>query len=129
VTVVVDASALVVAVVEAGERGGRARELLAGGASAPHLVDAEVGQSLRGLVLRGALEPEAAWRSLGYAGDLVQERFEHRPLQRLAWSWRANVSFYDGMYAALASLLDLPLLTVDARMAAALEGLVDVQTL
>ena len=128
-TVVVDASALVIAVVEHGERGGRARDVLAAGASAPHLVDAEVGQSLRGLVLRGALEPEAAWRSLGYAGDLVQQRFDHQPLQRLAWSWRANVSFYDGLYAALASLLDLPLVTADARLAGALERFLDVQIL
>jgi predicted nucleic acid-binding protein len=129
VTVVADASALVVAVTEAGERGQRARDALSGGASAPHLVDAEVGQALRGLVLRGVLEPEPAWRSLGYAGGLVQQRFAHPALFRLAWSLRSNVGFYDGLYAAVARLLGLPLVTADARLADTLQDVIAVDLL
>jgi hypothetical protein len=36
------------------------RARLAGGAAAPHLVDAEVGQAVRGLVLRGMLDAKLA---------------------------------------------------------------------
>jgi predicted nucleic acid-binding protein len=120
--IVVDASALVVAVTDTTERGARARSRLADGCAAPHLIDAEVGQSLRGLVLRGLLDEGAAERSLEYAEHLVVDRYPHQPLRRRAWALRYRVSFYDGLYVALATLFDLPLVTADARLAAAVRA-------
>ena len=79
--IVVDGSALVIAVADTTERGERVRSRLADGAIAPHLVDAEVGQSLRGLVARGLLDASMAVRSLWAAERLVLERFPHPPLR------------------------------------------------
>ena len=117
--IVIDGSALVVAVVDTTERGGGVRSRLDDGAIAPHLVDAEVGQAVRGLVLRGRVEADAAERSVAAAEALVLERYPHRPLRRRAWELRANVSFYDGLYVALAELTGCPLVTADAKRAAA----------
>jgi hypothetical protein len=48
--IVADGFALVIAVADTTERGDRVRSWLAEGAIAPHLVDAEVGQAICGLV-------------------------------------------------------------------------------
>ena len=117
--IVIDGSALVVAVVDTTERGDRVRVRLADGAVAPHLVDAETGQAVRGLVLRGLLDADAGERSVAAAEALVLERYPHPPLRRRAWELRANVSFYDGLYVALAEATDQPLVTADAKLAAA----------
>lgn len=117
--IVIDGSALVVGVTDTTERGRAVRARLADGAIAPHLVDAHAGQALHGLVLRGLLEAAAGERSLAAAEALVIERYPHRPLRPRAWMLRANVSFYDGLYVALAELTGHPLVTADAKLAAA----------
>jgi predicted nucleic acid-binding protein len=117
--IVVDGSALVIAVADTSERGQRARARLADGAIAPHLIDAEVGQGLRALVLRGLLDATMAARSLSAAEHLVLERFAHPPLRPRAWQLRANVSFYDGLYVALAETAGVPLLTADVKLSGA----------
>jgi predicted nucleic acid-binding protein len=119
VTVVVDGSALAIAVTDTTPRGDRVLEQLGAGAVAPHLVDAEVGQAIRGLVLRGLLAAGDAETSLAAAEALVVERFPHPPLRSRAWQLRSNVSFYDGLYVALAEALRLPLLTADAKLVGA----------
>jgi predicted nucleic acid-binding protein len=125
--VVIGGSALVVAVVDTTDRGRRARAALADGAVAPHLVDAEVGQAVRGLVLRRLLDEDAAVRSIATAEHLVQERFPHPPLRSAAWSLQANVSFYDALYIALAAKLELPLVTADAKLATAAREIVRIE--
>jgi predicted nucleic acid-binding protein len=117
--IVADGSALVLAVADTTERGQRVRSRIADGAIAPHLVDAEVGQAVRGLVRRGLLDPEAALRSLRAAEHLVLDRFPHPPLRPRAWQLRDNVSFYDGLYVALAERTGLALLTADVKLSAA----------
>jgi predicted nucleic acid-binding protein len=84
---------------------------------APHLIDAEVGQALRRWVRLGSLTAEAAGRALWEVEDLPLERVEHEDLLHAAWGLRDNFSFYDGLYVALALMLDEPLLTFDARLA------------
>lgn len=79
--IVIDGSALVVVVADTTDRGRRVRSLLDEGAVAPHLVDAEVGQAIRGLVLRGLLDERSARRSLAAAEDLVVTRY---PIPRCA---------------------------------------------
>lgn len=114
--IVIDASALALAVADTGPRGRRARDLLDEGGVAPHLVDAEIGQALRGLLLRGELDEAAAERSLLAAEALVVERFPHPPLRGRAWQLLRTVSFYDGLYVALAERLGQALLTADAKL-------------
>lgn len=84
---------------------------------APHLIDAEVGHALRRSVRLGELTADAAGRALWEVGDLPVERVEHELLIHVAWGLRENFSFYDGLYVALALMLDEPLLTFDARLA------------
>ena len=118
--VVVDASVVVLAL------GGKSatdrelrRRLAHAGCHAPHLVDAEVGSSLRRRVRAGALTATAGRAGLGGLRTLIDERYPHGPLADAAWRLRDNVSFYDALYVVLASRLDLALLTADARLAAA----------
>ena len=118
--IVIDASALVIAVADTTDRGARARGLLAEGSAAPHLIDAEVGQGVRGLVLRGKLDSQLAERSLDAAQHLVVDRYPHPPLRPRAWLLRHQVSFYDGLYVALAEVLQLALVTADAKLASAI---------
>lgn len=86
---------------------------------APHLIDAEIGHALRRHVQRGAMDPEAAAEALWEIDQLPVERVEHELLVHVAWDLRENFSFYDGLYVALALMLDEPLLTFDARLARA----------
>lgn len=72
---------------------------------------------LRGLALRQALDLDEAERSLQAAEDLVVERFAHPPLKRRVWELGHSVSYYDGLYIALAEVLALELVTADARLA------------
>jgi predicted nucleic acid-binding protein len=84
---------------------------------APHLIDAEVGHALRRSVHLGKLTADAAGRALWEVDELPVERVEHELLIHVAWGLRDNFSFYDGLYVALALMLDEPLLTFDARLA------------
>jgi predicted nucleic acid-binding protein len=117
--IVIDGSALVIGVTDTTERGDGVRSRLRDGAVAPHVVDAEAGQAIRGLVLRGLLDDDAAARSLAAAERLVVERYPHPPLGSRAWQLKDNVSYYDGLYVALAEEAGLPLVTADARLAKA----------
>jgi predicted nucleic acid-binding protein len=84
---------------------------------APHLIDAEVGHTLRREVRLGRMDVEAATEALWEIDDLPLRRIEHEPLVHIAWDLRDNLSFYDGLYVALALMLNEPLLTFDTRLA------------
>lgn len=84
---------------------------------APHLIDAEVGQALRRWVRLGKLNADAAGRALWEVDEVPVERVEHELLIHVAWGLRDSFSFYDGLYVALALMIDEPLLTFDARLA------------
>jgi len=115
---VLDASALVLAL--AGKTDGasalRAR-LTDVRRHAPHLIDAEVGNVLRRHERDGRLSAPEALQALRAARVFVDHRYPHvGPLEELAWTWRHNLSFYDALYVALATLLDVPLVTGDTRL-------------
>lgn len=86
---------------------------------APHLIDAEVGHSLRRRVVQGDLSMAAGLEALEVLRSLPLQRAAHAHLLDRAWELRENVSFYDGLYVALAELLALPLVTLDGRLAKA----------
>jgi predicted nucleic acid-binding protein len=81
---------------------------------APHLIDAGVGNVLRRHQQAGRITTREADRAGRVAARLIDHHYPHiGPLARRAWSLRQNLSFYDALYVALASYLDVPLLTVD----------------
>lgn len=84
---------------------------------APHLVDAEVGNVLRRRVLRRQLTANEAEYLLVEGAALIDHRHEMTgELAKPAWALRENVSFYDGLYVALAAALYVTLLTADERL-------------
>jgi predicted nucleic acid-binding protein len=120
---VIDASVLV-AVLAGGEYVGWAEAQLSAAGTrhslwAPHLIDAEVGHALRRLVATGGLEDDRAAAALGDLGGMQLRRIVHTDLLDRAWQLRHNLSFYDGLYVALAELLETSLITLDNRLARA----------
>jgi len=118
---VVDAS-VIFELLTLGERKEAAAERLLGEQRAfwaPELLDAEVGSALRRAVRRKSIDADQAAEALGELRTLPIHRVSHERLAQFAWLLRDNVSFYDGLYVALAQLLDKPLLTFDARLARA----------
>lgn len=86
---------------------------------APHLVDAEVMQTLRRLVASGSVSDTDANRAVRQWSRLGLTRLSVAGLTSRIWSLRHNLSAYDASYVALAEALDCPLLTADARLAGA----------
>lgn len=96
---------------------------------APHVIDAEVGHSLRRRVAARQLHPEDARDALGDLVRLPLRRVAHRELLDSAWALRDNLSFYDALYAALAERLEVPFLTLDSRLAKAVEACTEIRVL
>jgi predicted nucleic acid-binding protein len=88
--------------------------------AAPHLLDSEVTNALRRLVLRGLLtEPQGQAAMDGFV-SLALTRYAAHALRRRMWELRHNRSAYDATYLALAERTGASaLLTTDARLAEA----------
>jgi predicted nucleic acid-binding protein len=120
VTLVVDASMLVAALIDSGTDGRWAEALLTSDSlAAPHLLSAEASNILRRSARSGAISAEQA--SLAHADllDLRVELFPYAPFAARIWNLRDNVTCYDAWYVALAEALNAPLATLDARLAKA----------
>jgi predicted nucleic acid-binding protein len=118
---VLDASVLVEALID-GTHGKQARASIhssPGWLWAPFVVDAEVGHALRRNVRTGLVSNKAAKLALDDLMEMRLERVSHRFLSERAWQMRDNLSFYDGLYVALAEALEAPLVTLDERLAKA----------
>lgn len=118
---VLDASALVLALIGKTDAADALRQQLQTvRRHAPHLIDAEVGNVLRRHERDGRISAQEASAALGASRALIEHRYPHAgPLAELAWTWRANVSFYDALYVALAVRLGVPLITADLKLAKA----------
>lgn len=119
-TVVIDASVVVAALVDVGPDGIWAEAILASEPlAAPHLMLVEVANILRRAALTGAISEATA----GHAhDDLLALRvvlFPYAPLAPRAWELQSNVTIYDGCYVALAEALASPLATLDKKLARA----------
>lgn len=115
---VVDASVLV-DYLAGGEHAESSRERLIRGDEAlwaPHLVDAEIGHVLRRAVAVGELRQPTARAALEDLGSMPLRRAGHVGLLERAWALRANVTFYDALYVALAERVEMALVTLDARL-------------
>lgn len=119
-TVVVDASAVVAALVDDGPDGRWAEsEIVREGLAAPYLMPVEAANILRRAVLAGDLSADTA--TLAHE-DLVALRvdlFPYEPHARRVWQLRDNLTAYDAWYVALAEALGTPLVTLDERIARA----------
>lgn len=88
----------------------------AGAIAVPHLLDVEVGQVLRRVVLRAEMSEDGVRRALDRLLSFPLRRFGHELLLARALEMRDNVTVYDGVFLALAEALKAPLLTSDARL-------------
>ena len=116
-TVVVDASAVVAALVDAGPDGEWATaELLRDVPVAPHLMPVEAANILRRAVRSGALSADSGTLAHNDLLALPIELFPYQPLALRVWELRDNLTSYDACYVALAEALDAPFVTLDARI-------------
>ena len=117
--IVADASVMVEMLRRSGSPAGEAldRQFAVGeGVCAPHLLDAEVGNTLRRFWLRGDMSPARVREALDDLAGLPIRRLAHGGLLMRAFELRSNVTIYDGLYLALAERLDVPLLSCDAAL-------------
>ena len=117
---VVDASVLAPAIADDGPDGDAARARLRGQSLvAPELIDLETTSVIRRQSLAGKLDARRAGLALTDLLELPLRRAPHRPLLDRCWELRENLTVYDACYVALAEVLDVVLLTADARLAKA----------
>ncbi len=116
-TLVVDASVVVAALIDAGPDGSWAEQLLGSDALvAPHLLPVEVANVLRRAVAADEVSADSA--SLAHS-DLLGLRvdlFDYEPVAERVWELRGSISSYDAWYVALAESVDAPLATLDRRL-------------
>ena len=119
-SVVVDASVLIAALIDTGPHGTWAEEVLAdGGLHAPELARVEATNILRRLERAKKItlpEGNAAHEDLM---QLSVELFSFDPFAERVWELRHSMTSYDAWYVAVAEALELPLATLDARLAKA----------
>ncbi|MFE6745571.1 type II toxin-antitoxin system VapC family toxin [Kitasatospora purpeofusca] len=116
--IVVDASALVLALADEGERGTAARaELAADGEwAAPEHIVIEVMQSLRGLYLARELDAERVGELAAELPRLAIRKLPVEPLLGRIWELKDNLTPDDAAYVAVAELVGAPLVTADLRL-------------
>ncbi len=119
-TLVVDASTVVAALVDAGPLGAWAEAVLVRGPlAAPHLMPAEAANILRRTALAGEISADVAALAHDDLLALRAELVPYAPLASRAWELRANVTAYDAWYVALAETLSAPLATLDVKLSRA----------
>lgn len=119
-SLVVDASALVALLTDAGADGEWAAATLRGAMlSAPELVHFETANVLRRLQVAGELLPVEATLAHDDLLLLPLQLWPYAPLAQRVWDLRGSLTCYDASYVALARLLAAPLVTTDRRLARA----------
>lgn len=117
-SVVVDASVIVAALIDTGPDGVWAEEIIDDQVLyAPELVRVEVTNVLRRLELAKEITTAEA---NGAQEDLTQleiEQFPFEPFSGRIWELRHTVTGYDAWYVAVAEELGYPLATLDRRLA------------
>jgi predicted nucleic acid-binding protein len=118
--IVVDASIVVTALADDGPDGDRIRARLRGERLvAPHLVDVEVLSAWRRLATAGDLDQRRVALAMEDLRALRLERVAHGPVMGRCWELHQNLTVYDATYAALAEVMEVPLVTADAKLASA----------
>lgn len=119
-SVVIDSSVLIAALVDSGPHGSWAEGVLASGAlHAPELARCEATNILRRLELAKHISTAEANAAHDDLMQLNIELFSFDPFAERIWELRHTVTSYDAWYVALAEALALPLATLDVRLSKA----------
>ena len=117
-SIVVDSSVIVAALISTSDAGTWAERMIEDGSIfAPELIRVEVTNIIRRLERAKEItgqEANAAYDDFMEL-DLYLHPFE--PFSDRIWELRHNITSYDAWYVALAESLDLPLATLDSRLA------------
>ena len=120
-SVVVDSSVIVAALIDAGSAGVWAEEVIDDRVLyAPQLVRVEVTNVLRRLERARQITTAEANGSQADLTQLEIEQFPFEPFSERIWELRHTVTSYDAWYVAVAEELGYPLATLDRRLAKAL---------
>lgn len=116
-TVVVDASVLVAALVGSGREGRWAETAIAGDdAAGPELALAEASNTLRRLERIGALSRLQATNIHDDLARFDMTLLPFAPFAERIWALRNNLTSYDAWYVAIAEDFGCPLATLDGRL-------------
>lgn len=119
-TCIVDASAVVAALVDSGPDGRWAEaELIADQLAAPHLLPVEATNILRRAALAGEISDDVGALAMVDLLALRIELFPFEPLAPRIWELRGNLTAYDAWHVALAEQLEAPLVTLDRKLSRA----------
>lgn len=116
-TIVVDSSVVVAALIDEANVGAWARAGFSGqDLAAPTHLFVEASSTLRRLVLARSLGREVAALAHADLVDMAVQLFPFEPLAERVWELHPTVTAYDAAYVALAETLDAPLWTLDRRL-------------
>ena len=113
-SIVVDSSVLVAALLDSGPHGVWAETILARGSlHAPQLARVEATNIFRRLERAKVVTTPEANAAQDDLMQLDMELFSFEPFAERIWELRHNLASYDAWYVALAEALNLPLATLD----------------
>lgn len=116
-TLVIDASVVIAALLDTGTEGTWAEHLLESDTvTAPHVMPIEAANILRRAVLRGDVSDAEATVAHHDLLALPVALVPYASIATRAWELRGNLTLYDACYVALAEALDTPLATLDRKL-------------
>ncbi|HEX6578131.1 MAG TPA: type II toxin-antitoxin system VapC family toxin [Jiangellaceae bacterium] len=119
-SLVLDASALIALLVDAGGNGDWVANTVGSAQiAAPELALFETADVLRRQQLRGDLEPVEATLAHNDLLALPLQLWPYAVISDRAWELRGSMTIFDASYMALAEFLDASVLTLDGRLAGA----------
>ncbi|MCB9920211.1 MAG: type II toxin-antitoxin system VapC family toxin [Planctomycetes bacterium] len=118
--IVVDASVVASALLDAGDEGSWAENVLRSHACiAPALLPVEVTSVLRRASLAGEISDELASQAHRDWIDLPMDLMPYEPFAPRVWELRHSVRPYDAWYVGIAEAFDIPFATFDQRLSRA----------
>jgi predicted nucleic acid-binding protein len=116
-TVVVDASVVVAALVDTGPAGTWAEDVLQSEPlAAPHLMPVEAANIVRRAALAGDISADVAALAYMDLTALPVEFFPYEPFAPCVWELHRNLTAYDAWYVSLAEALGASLATLDGKL-------------